>query len=871
MLDTHLQHIVLVHYRMVEGNKSGVSRLLVDPGSQVGSPQSASAPCSAQANSPAPTVQTSFASNPIKVEWNGQKLSTEFEDVDSPGDAGASSGTQPMPGSFLNACLQSPEVGRLSESFRNPSGIWYAGPKGYESAGSSDWAMHRSTRTECNLHEQNLFVEDIKKNLFEELNGSTHKLTDARMDGNTGVKDEIIEDRLTTNINVQPVTTPSLKEARFQGHSDPHTVPFSTAQVKKSSGDAGVRSRGEPVELKKLDSFGRWMDREIGVDCDDSLMASDSGNYWSTLEAENGDREVSSLSGHMQLDVDSLGPSLSQEQLFSICDFSPDWSYSGTESKVLIAGRFLGSKRNSTDTKWGCMFGEIEVSAEVLTDNVIRCRTPLHAPGCVPFYVTCRNRLACSEVREFEYREQPVGIAVNSSREYELSFQLRLAKLLNLGSERKWLECSALDCDKCKLRSSLCSIRSSCGSDWVIADGASMACKSDQLTHRDVLIQNLLKDRLFEWLVCKVHEEGKGPHVLDNDGQGVLHLTAALGYEWAMGLIVSAGVSPNFRDAHGRTGLHWASYYGREETVITLLGLGAAPGAVEDPTPEFPGGQTAADLASSRGHKGIAGYLAEADLTSHLSLLTVNDKTLDNVSATIAAEKAIETSEAVTSDVTVDDENSLEGSLAAVRKSAHAAALIQATFRARSFRQRQLSQSSSDISEASIDLVALGSLKRVQKFSHYEDYLHSAAALKIQRKYRGWKGRKEFLKIRNRIVKIQAHVRGHQVRKTYKKLVWSVGIMEKVILRWRRKRPGLRGFRVEKAVDTSSENKRSDDYDFLSVGRKQKFAGVEKALARVQSMSRHPEAREQYMRLQLKFEKLKMVDVSGASNKVEGQ
>lgn len=92
--------------------------------------------------------------------------------------------------------------------------------------------------------------------------------------------------------------------------------------------------RRESVELKKLDSFGRWMDKEIGVDCDDSLMASDSGNYWNTLEAENGDREVSSLSGHMQLDVDSLGPSLSQEQLFSICDFSPDWAYSGTETKV---------------------------------------------------------------------------------------------------------------------------------------------------------------------------------------------------------------------------------------------------------------------------------------------------------------------------------------------------------------------------------------------------------------------------------------------------------------------------------------------------------------------------------------------------------
>lgn len=45
------------------------------------------------------------------------------------------------------------------------------------------------------------------------------------------------------------------------------------------------------------------------------------------------------------------------------------------------------------------MFGEIEVSAEVLTDNVIRCETPFHSPGRVPFYVTCSNRLACSEVR----------------------------------------------------------------------------------------------------------------------------------------------------------------------------------------------------------------------------------------------------------------------------------------------------------------------------------------------------------------------------------------------------------------------------------------------------------------------------------------
>lgn len=184
--------------------------------------------------------------------------------------------------------------------------------------------------------------------------------------------------------------------------------------------------------------------------------------------------------------------------------------------------------------------------------------------------------------------------------------------------------------------------------------------------------------------------------------------------------------------------------------------MGAAPGAVDDPTSTSPGGKTAADLASSRGHKGIAGYLAEADLTTHLSSLTFNENVMDSVAATIAAEKAIETAaQIVPSDMLANENLSLKGSLAAVRKSAHAAALIQAEFRLRSFNHRQLTKSNNDIPEASsLDLVALGSLTKVRKFN-YEDYLHTAAAIKIQQRYRGWKGRKEFLKIRNRIVKIQ--------------------------------------------------------------------------------------------------------------------
>lgn len=103
-------------------------------------------------------------------------------------------------------------------------------------------------------------------------------------------------------------------------------------------------------------------------------------------------------------------------------------------------------------------------------------------------------------------------------------------------------------------------------------------------------------------------------------------------------------------------------------------------------------------------------------------------------------------------------------------------------------------------------------------------------------------------------------MRGHQVRKQYKKVVWSVGIVEKAILRWRRKRAGLRGFRLEKAIgDVVPETEKTDEYEFLRIGRKQKYAGVEKALARVTSMARNPKARDQYMRLVTKFENLKVV------------
>ena len=90
----------------LQGYKSGISRLLASPRPPVESPQTSCA----QANSPAPTGQTSFATNSNRVEWNGQTLSSKFEDVDSSDNPGAFL-TQPAFGSLShNASLLSHRV-----------------------------------------------------------------------------------------------------------------------------------------------------------------------------------------------------------------------------------------------------------------------------------------------------------------------------------------------------------------------------------------------------------------------------------------------------------------------------------------------------------------------------------------------------------------------------------------------------------------------------------------------------------------------------------------------------------------------------------------------------------------------------------------
>ncbi|KAL5175629.1 Calmodulin-binding transcription activator 2 [Glycine soja] len=610
---------------------------------------------------------------------------------------------------------------------------------------------------------------------------------------------------------------------------------------------------GPPAEegLKKLDSFNQWMSKELG-DVEESNKPSTSGGYWDTVETENevGNTTIPSQ-GH--LDTYVLDPSVSHDQLFSIIDYSPSWAFEGSEIKVIISGEFLRSQHEAEQCKWSCMFGEVEVPAVIIAKGVLCCHTPPHKAGRVPFYVTCSNRLACSEVREFDFQvhytpEDTTGENRGSTFD---TFSIRFGELLSLGHAFPQNSDSISVSEKSQLRSKINSLLREDDDDWDKLLKLTQEKDFSPENLREQLLQNLLKDKLHAWLLQKITEEGKGPNVLDEGGQGVLHFAAALGYDWALEPTIVAGVNVNFRDVNGWTSLHWAAFCGRERTVAFLISLGAAPGALTDPCPEHPSGRTPADLASANGHKGIAGYLAESSLSAHLTTLDLNRDAGENSGAKVV--QRLQNIAQVNDLDGLSYELSLKDSLAAVCNATQAAARIHQVFRMQSFQRKQLKEYDDDklglSDERALSLIKMN--VKSHKSGPRDEPVH-AAAIRIQNKFRSWKGRREFLMIRQRIVKIQAHVRGHQVRKSCGKIIWSVGILEKVILRWRRKGSGLRGFKPEAnsegtmIQDVSSTD---DDYDVLKEGRKQTEQRLQKALARVKSMVQYPEARDQYHRL----------------------
>ncbi|GAV70877.1 IQ domain-containing protein/CG-1 domain-containing protein/Ank_2 domain-containing protein [Cephalotus follicularis] len=356
-----------------------------------------------------------------------------------------------------------------------------------------------------------------------------------------------------------------------------------------------------------------------------------------------------------------------------------------------------------------------------------------------------------------------------------------------------------------------------------------------------ILFELTLKNRLKEWLLERIVGGHKSTEY-DDKGQGVIHLCAILGYTWAIRLFSLSGLSLDFRDKLGWTALHWAARYGREKMVAVLLSSGAKPNLVTDPTSKNPSGCTPADLAYMNGYEGLAAYLSEKALVAQFEDMSV----AGNISGTLQTH----TADTLNQENISEEELYLKDSLAAYRTAADAAARIQVAFREHSLKVRTTAVEISNPEYEARNIIA--AMKIQHAFRNFETKKKMAAATRIQYRFRSWKIRKEFLNMRRQAIRIQAAFRAFQVRMHYRKILWSVGVLEKAVLRWRLKRKGFRGLQVAPVEAAPDQRQESDtEEDFYRTSRKQAEERVVRAVVRVQAMFRSKKAQQEYRQMKL--------------------
>ncbi|XP_024185858.1 calmodulin-binding transcription activator 3 isoform X2 [Rosa chinensis] len=590
--------------------------------------------------------------------------------------------------------------------------------------------------------------------------------------------------------------------------------------------------QNDPRILKNLDSSDQCMNTELGDLTE--LQMSSSRDHSSTIANENGNDGSGAL---QPVQIAIPGPSLFQDLLFNIIDLSPNWAYENSETEVLVVGKFLKNQELES-FKWSCMFGEVEVPAEVVADGVLRCYTPVHRAARIPFYVTRSNRLPCSEVRIFEYRVNQIQDAEFKDDGCEDdTLVMRFGRILSpsftyssFNPQDKYRQYDPISVvEKFDLTRKISSLLKNGNEERaemikLFPDEFSLDRVKAQL------LQQFLKDKFRKWLLQKMAVGGNGLGVLDEGGQGVLHVGAALGYDWVFLPMTMAGVTVNFPDVNGWTALHWAAFRGRESAVSLLIGLGAAPGALTDPCTKSPTGKTPADLASEKGYKGIAAYL------SSVLILDINDAN----SAESPREKLVqpvpERIPAFSSDGDLDDGLSMRAHVTGhqVKKNYGMGWAVRIVgmilrWRGRGKRRRLGYKNLWDDYEGpyniSYDFLMIQAHVTGHQVKKNYGMGWAVRTVGMILRWRG-RGKRRRLGYKNLwndyegpynisydFLKIQAHVTGHQVKKNYG-MGWAVRTVG-MILRWRGR--GKRRRLGHKNLWNDYEDPYNISYDFLKI------------------------------------------------------
>ncbi|CAL5072663.1 unnamed protein product [Urochloa decumbens] len=537
---------------------------------------------------------------------------------------------------------------------------------------------------------------------------------------------------------------------------------------------------------------------------------------------------------------------VSDEIPFHIIEMSSEWAYCTEDTKVLVVGYFHDNYKHLDGTNLFCVIGDQCVTTDIVQTGVYRFMARPHVPGRVNLYLTLDGKTPISDVLSFDYRIMPGSSNDGEPKKSKLQMQMRLARLLFSTSKKKIAPKFLVEGGRV---SNLLS--ASTEKEWTDLLKYVTDSKVTNIPDTEGLLELVLRNRLQEWLVEKIIEGQKSTD-RDDLGQGPIHLCSLLGYTWAIRLFALSGFSLDFRDSSGWTALHWAAYHGSEKMVAALLSAGANPSLVTDPTHDDPGGYTAADLAARQGFDGLAAYLAEKGLTAHFEAMSLS-KDKRSATRTQSIKQHSKEFENLT-----EQELCLRESLAAYRNAADAASNIQAALRERTLK---LQTKAIQLANPEIEAATIVAAMRIQHaFRNYNRKKMMRAAARIQSHFRTWQMRRNFMNMRRQAVKIQAAYRGHQVRRQYRKVIWSVGVVEKAILRWRKKRKGLRGIAagMPVAMATDAEAASTAEEDYYQVGRQQAENRFNRSVVRVQALFRSHRAQQEYRRMKVAHEEAKV-------------